>query len=103
MIAQTLSQLRQLKLTCMASALQTQQEQPGAYEGLSFAECLQLLVGQETQERQQRKQERLIRTAQFKSKPTPKASITSILAACSQAKWRHCCSATVSAKRRTCC
>ena len=68
MIEQTLSQLRQLKLTGMAGALQTQQEQPGTYQGLAFAERLQLLVDQEAQERQQRKQERLIRTAQFKLK-----------------------------------
>lgn len=66
MIEQTLSQLRQLKLTGIpsgaqvAGALQTQQEQPGTYQGLAFAERLQLLVDQETQERQQRKQERLI-------------------------------------------
>lgn len=68
MIEQTLSQLRQLKLTGMAMALQTQREQPGTYEELAFAERLQLVVDQETQERQQRKQERLIQTAQFKLK-----------------------------------
>jgi len=68
MIEQILSQLRQLKLTGMAGALQTQQEQLGTYEGLAFNERLQLLVDQETLERQQRKQERLIRTAQFKLK-----------------------------------
>jgi hypothetical protein len=44
MIETTLSQLRQLKLNGMASALQTQLEQPGTYEGLSFAERLQLLT-----------------------------------------------------------
>ena len=38
MIEQTLSQLRQLKLNGMAGALQTQQEQPGPYEGLAFDE-----------------------------------------------------------------
>ena len=32
MIETTLSQLRQLKLTGMASALQTQLDQPGTYE-----------------------------------------------------------------------
>jgi hypothetical protein len=41
MIETTLSQLRQLKLNGMASALQTQLDQPGTYEGLSFAERLQ--------------------------------------------------------------
>ncbi len=65
MIETTLSQLRQLKLNGIASALQTQLEQPGAYEGLAFAERLQLLVDYEDQER---KQERLTRAAQFKLK-----------------------------------
>lgn len=41
MIETTLSQLRQLKLIGMAAALQTQRDQPGTYEGLSFAERLQ--------------------------------------------------------------
>ena len=71
MIETTLSQLRQLKLTGMASALQTQRDQPGIYEGLSFAERLQLLVDHEDhedQERNQRKQNRLTRAAQFKLK-----------------------------------
>ena len=35
MLDQTLTQLRQLKLTGMAKALVTQQEQPGTYEALS--------------------------------------------------------------------
>ena len=47
MIASILNPLRQLKLSGMAAALQTQLEQPGAYEGLSFAERLQFLVDQE--------------------------------------------------------
>lgn len=73
MIEQTLNQLRQLKLTGMAAALETQQEQPGTYQGLAFAERLQLLVNHEAQERQQRKQERLIRGAQFKLKASAQA------------------------------
>lgn len=73
MIEQTLHQLRQLKLTGMAGALQTQQEQPGTYNGLAFAERLQLLVNHEAQERQHRKQQRLIRTAQFKLKADAQA------------------------------
>ena len=73
MIEQTLNQLRQLKLTGMAGALQTQQEQPGTYEGLAFSERLQLLVNHEAQERQQRKQQRLMRTAQFKLKADAQA------------------------------
>ena len=65
MIETTISQLRQLKLNGMASALQTQLEQPSTYEGLAFAERLQLLVDHEDQER---KQDRLTRAAQFKLK-----------------------------------
>jgi hypothetical protein len=52
MIEHTLNQLRQLKLNGMASALQTQLEQPGTYEGLAFAERLQWLVDHEDQARQ---------------------------------------------------
>lgn len=66
MIDQTLLQLRQLKLSGMAQALQTQQEHPGTYEGLSFAERLHLLVDNEHQDRENRKQQRLIRSARFK-------------------------------------
>ena len=72
MIVNTLSLLRQLKLSGMAAALQTQLEQPGTYEGLAFAERLQLLVDHEDQERNQRKQERLIGTAKFKLKASAK-------------------------------
>jgi DNA replication protein DnaC len=68
MIESILSQLRQLKLNGMASALQTQVEQPGTYEGLSFAERLHCLVDHEHQERNQRKQDRLIGAARFKLK-----------------------------------
>ena len=68
MIETTLSQLRQLKLNGMASALQTQRDQPGTFEGLAFAERLQCLVDHEDQERQHRKQDRLTRAAEFKLK-----------------------------------
>lgn len=63
---QLLAQLRQLKLNAMANALQSQQETPTTYEGLSFEERLQLLVEQESLNRDTRKQERLIRQARFK-------------------------------------
>ena len=66
MSTQTLMQLRQLKLGGMAHALQTQLEQVGTYEGLSFIERLSLLLEQENLSRDQRKQERLIRQARFK-------------------------------------
>ena len=66
MTAQTLTQLRQLKLGGMADALQTQLEQVGTYENLPFIERLDLLLDQETLTRDQRKQDRLIRQARFK-------------------------------------
>jgi len=58
--------LHQLKLGGMASALQSQLEQVGTYEGLAFTERLALLVEQECLSREQRKQARLIRQARFK-------------------------------------
>ena len=66
MSTQPLAQLRQLKLGGMAAALQTQLEQVGTYEGLPFVERLTLLVDQECLDRDQRKQERLIRQARFR-------------------------------------
>lgn len=66
MTNQLLTQLRQLKLNAMASALQSQQEVPNTYEGLSFEERLRLLVEQEGLNRDTRKQGRLIRQARFK-------------------------------------
>ena len=56
MSTQTIAQLRQLKLGGMASALQTQLEQVGTYEGLPFVERLTLLVEHECMTREQRRQ-----------------------------------------------
>jgi len=66
MLDNTITQLRQLKLSGMANALVTQQEQPGTYEGLSFAERLQLLADHEQTDRETRKQQRLLKAAQLK-------------------------------------
>ncbi len=66
MIDQTITQLRQMKLTGMASALASQVEQPGNYEGLPFEQRLQLLADSEQQDRDLRKQQRLTKAAQFK-------------------------------------
>jgi DNA replication protein DnaC len=66
MTTQTLARLRQLKLPGMAAALQTQLEQVGTYEELSFLERITLLVEQETLSREQHKHQRLIRQARFK-------------------------------------
>jgi len=67
---QTFAQLRRLKLGAMAEALQTQLEQPGTYEELSFLERLELLIEHENLSREHRKQERLVRQAQFKLRAT---------------------------------
>jgi DNA replication protein DnaC len=61
-----MQQLRTLKLGGMAHALQLQLEQVGTYEGLSFIDRLTLLLDQESLDREQRKQQRLIRQAKFK-------------------------------------
>lgn len=63
---QIISQLRQLKLSGMATALQCQTEQPGTYEGLSFEQRLQLLADSEALDRDQRKQQRLLKAAKLK-------------------------------------
>ena len=66
MFEQTFQQLRQLRLSGMAHALTQQIEQPGHYDGLSFEERLQLLTDSEYQDRDQRKQQRLLKVAKFK-------------------------------------
>ena len=68
MTTQTMAQLRLLKLGGMATALQTQLEQVGTYEGLPFVERLTLLVEHECMTREQRRQERFIRQARFRLK-----------------------------------
>ena len=70
MTTQTLCALRQLKLSAMATALQSQLEQVGTYEALAFEERLTLLLEQELLSREQRKQARLIRQAHFKLSAT---------------------------------
>jgi DNA replication protein DnaC len=72
MIEQTLTQLRQLKLSGMAHALSSQLEQPGTYQGLSFEERLQLLTDNELLDRNQRKQQRLLKAARLKIHANPK-------------------------------
>jgi DNA replication protein DnaC len=67
---QTFAQLRRLRLGAMADALQTQLEQPATYEGLAFLERLELLIEHEHLSREQRKQTRLVRQAQFKLRAT---------------------------------
>lgn len=66
MSSHTMNQLRTLKLGGMATALQTQLEQIGAYEGLAFLDRLNLLLDHESLNREHRKHDRLIRLAMFK-------------------------------------
>jgi len=66
MLEHTLTQLRQLKLTGMANALASQIEQPNTYQDLPFEQRLQLLPDSEFQDREQRKQQRLLKAAKFK-------------------------------------
>lgn len=73
MLEQTITELRQLKLRGMANALVNQVEQPGTYEALSFAERVQLLADSESQERNHRKQQRLLKAAKFKLAANVKA------------------------------
>jgi len=71
MIEQTLTQLRQLKLSGMAKALLSQEEQPGTYHDLPFEQRLQLLTDSEQLERTQRKQQRLLKAAKLKIAANP--------------------------------
>ena len=66
MLEQTLTQLRQLKLSGMATALVGQMDQPNTYEDLPFEQRLQLLTDSEAQDREQRKQQRFLKAAKFK-------------------------------------
>jgi DNA replication protein DnaC len=70
MTAQTLVRLRELKLSGMVAALEHQQEQVSTFEALPFIERLSLLLEHEHLMRENRKQERLIRQAQFKLRAT---------------------------------
>ncbi len=66
MLEQTITQLRQLKLSGMANALVRQTEQPSTYEDLAFEQRLQLLADSESQDRENRKQQRLLKAAKLK-------------------------------------
>ncbi len=66
MFDQIITLLKKLQLHGMANAFERQNEQPGTYDELSFAERFQLLIDSEITERNSRKQDRLIRAAKFK-------------------------------------
>ena len=62
----TLQRLRELKLSGMAQNLEQQLTQPGPYDELTFTDRLTLMLDQEYQSREQRKQSRLIKQSKFK-------------------------------------
>ena len=63
---QSLQQLRQLKLSGLADALELQFSQPSTYEELSFIERINLAIQQEVTHRHDKRLQRLLRTARFK-------------------------------------
>jgi DNA replication protein DnaC len=65
LINQTLEHLRNLKLTAMAQALEEQIEQPRAFD-LGFEERLSLLVMREITDRENRRLQRLLKSARLK-------------------------------------
>jgi len=66
MTTQTLNHLRELRLGAMANAFEQQLEQVSTFEAVPFTERLSLLLEHEILMRENRKQERLVRQAQFK-------------------------------------
>lgn len=63
---QSLQQLRQLKLTGLADALEMQFNQPNTYEDLSFAERINIAIQQEVTTRNDKRLQRLLKAARFK-------------------------------------
>ncbi len=63
---QTLTQLRTLKLSGMADALELQWNQPQTYEDICFDERLALMLNQETTSRDNKRLQRLLKAARFK-------------------------------------
>lgn len=68
---QTLQQLRSLKLTGMAIALEQQQTQPATHDELSFEQRLDLLVEREMTFRSNNKVSRLLKAAKLKLQANP--------------------------------
>ena len=66
MTTQTLALLQQLKLTGMADVLKIQQEQPHQYQDLPFNERLSMLIDSEQLQRDNRRQQRLLKAAKLK-------------------------------------
>lgn len=68
---QLIGQLRALKLTGMADALEQQLEQPGTHEDLCFTERLSLMIDRETTARANTRVARLLKAAQLKVQAPP--------------------------------
>lgn len=66
-----INQLRQLRLSHAAQALEQQQEQPGTYQDLSFTERLELLLSHELTHRDINKVNRLRRQARLRLQAPP--------------------------------
>ena len=64
---QSLQQLRQLKLTGMADALELQWSQPQTYEDISFDERMGLIIASEMSSRDNKRLQRLLKAAKFKT------------------------------------
>ncbi len=63
---QSLQQLRQMKLTGLADALEMQFNQPNTYDELCFAERIGLAIAQEMTSRNDKRLQRLLKAARFK-------------------------------------
>jgi DNA replication protein DnaC len=63
---QSLQQLRQMKLTGLADALELQFTQPNIYDELCFAERIGLAIQQEMTSRNDKRLQRLLQSARFK-------------------------------------
>lgn len=63
---QSIKQLRILKLSGMANALELQWNQPQTYDDLGFDERIGLLINQEVTSRENKRLQRLLRAARFK-------------------------------------
>jgi len=63
---QSLTQLRTLKLSGMADALDLQWQQPQTYDELSFDERIGLMIHQEITSRENKRLQRLLKSARFK-------------------------------------
>lgn len=76
-VHQTISRLRELRLTSMAEAYSVQLQQPKLHQ-LSFDDRFGLLVEHEASERDSKKLKRLVRSAGFPESASLKTPITEL-------------------------